>query len=237
MQHLSRRIALGASLALVVLLGAVSSADAHYVRINWTYASGKSCADSAKKDPVSFVYEGTGALIRNALRDVTHHTGWDHDDPDSFAGADFYHQYRDHGYCLRQDAERANRRGPLNDRYHARFVKVDHRAPNGNWYTFMTPHREDWVARSATSWLPACGVGSHAVEPGHADEDGPDEWRRYYSGFDRAKDDLTHAVLQGGHRHQFHQVQFRNTQSMRQCNGWYSGSGGRAHVMSLGRRR
>lgn len=212
-----------AALTIVVAV----AAEAHYVRVNW---SRKGDCD-AIKDPVTVVVESTGVsvaqYIGRAIRDVESHTTWRNDDHDAVVGPfgeikHFTHSFLNGHGCAPQSGERADASGAFHDRYHVRFLALPDLP-----YLFLTPHKEDWVAD-----FPGCPIGSHAVEPGHADPDNADDqyyMSGYYSGFDSARDRLVNRIVANTAGHRRHSVtvqQWRNTRSIKQCNGWYSGSGG-----------
>ncbi len=223
---------LSAAIAVSFLaLTFASAADGHYVRHNYVMTH-----DCTKyKDPVTIVFQGEGAHADRVLRDVRKHTGWRWSDPDEVFGQKFFQSFHSHGNCHRQTGERASRPAPGLDRYHVRLFALPDRAENRQLYTFLTPHKEDWVVGRG------CGaVGSHAVEPGHADPDNRDNQyygNGYYSGFDHGRDKLLNKLTTGRNpHHRINTALWRNTRSFKQCkSGWYAGASGRVFGVTMGR--
>lgn len=220
---------------LLVALGGLAAqpAPAHLVNVAWSQKEG--CGHI--KDPVTVYAKGSGASLGRTIADVVAHTRWRHDDPDAIttrfgAFIRFTHDYDNgHSGCPDQAGERANTSGPLHDRYHTRFLPAAH----GLKHIFLTPHKEDWVVAPFGS----CPRGSHAVEPGHTDPEHRNRYYQngYYSGFDHARDRLIGDLFQrpGGHRrHRVQAHQWRNTNAVKQCNGWWAGSGGTTFSFTLG---
>jgi hypothetical protein len=171
------------------------------------------------------------------MADFQRHTGWTHDDRDSFAGKKFTHSYRMPGHgtgCRDQSGERANRSGPFHDRRHTRFFVLPDRAENGLLHVFLTPHSEDWIVGHGCS-----PIGSHAVEPGHDDpaRKGNKYYAgSYYSGFDSGRDAVIHKMATGkSPHHKIRFLQWNNTRSFKQCrSGWYAGAGGSTYEVTIG---
>lgn len=226
----------GVVLAVLGVAMLASPGGAHYKRVNYSYKN-YTCEGDNVKDPVTVVYEGTGALAKRARADVQRHTGWDHDDPDTLAWASFFHSVRDKhtSGCNKQDGERANHSAWSGGRYHVRFFHSYHQSPSNTRKVFMTPHKELLAAGGG------CPGVSHAVEPGHSDPNRKDKYYRsdYYSGFDNGRDKLVHEISnnpRSGSRHPVKFEQWQNTRSVKQCfRDWTSGSSGATFFIRIGR--
>jgi hypothetical protein len=229
--------AIGLALMCLAFLGALPAQPAvgHLVNVAWSQKEG--C--NQIKDPVTVYVKGSGVTLGRTVADVVAHTGWRHDDPDGIETRvgtikRFTHDYDNgHGGCPDQASERANTSGPFHDRYHTRFLPAAH----GLRHLYLTPHKEDWVASGAFG---SCPFGSHAVEPGHNDPGHKNRYYQsgYYSGFDHARDRLIGDLYKRAAGHRRHKVtihQWRNTNAVKQCNGWWSGAGGTVFAYTLGK--
>jgi hypothetical protein len=209
----------------VVLVG---TAGAHYQRLTYSHKAETGC--TRPTDPVTVVFEGTGASYGRTLKAVEHNAAWRSDDRDEVPGHPFYHQFNDHSGCFKMDGERADASGPFNDRYHTRLREQRH-PTDGQRFTFATPHHEQWIGKCS-------GVGSHAVDPGHQDDSqsGDNYYQgSYISGFDSGRDRLVNRFARNTRRHRVAYRWWGNTRSFKQCNGWRAGASGAVFAVSIGR--
>jgi hypothetical protein len=193
-------------------------------------------------DPVTIVFYGS-ALSGRVWADLKYHSGWTHNDPDDFLGFQIAHMFRDgHGGCAEQHNELANKPGYGRSRFHTRLSNTQHRDTNGNYHVFLTPHHEVW--RDISTGGSGCKSGTHAVDPGHHDPDNKGNKyyeprnSQYYSGFDHGRDQVIHHMSRNPAAKRHHKIeyhQWRNTRSVKQCNGWYSGSSGVTYGITIGR--
>lgn len=230
-RHRTRRVAgVLATIACTAAGVSAQTAQAHYVRVNWSYKKTDQCESSRITDPVSLVYYGSGATYARSVKDLSAHTGWRNDDRDSFLGVRFTHHFRtghSSDVCKHQHGERANNSGVGNNRLHTRFHQSIDRDSGGRWHTFMTPHAEIWQTGGS------CRPGSHSVEPGHWDKNNPNKYyvpnqsgdRISYSGFDQGRDRAIGKITSGrNNRHKVKTAYWRNTHSVKQCtDDWWAG--------------
>lgn len=235
------RLVLILSLAIGTLVVLPAQGMAHFVRSSWSYKG--SCEWKNVKDPVSVIYFGTGATLSRSRSDLVAHTGWMHNDRDTFGPFRFTHNFNNgHGGCQLQEAERASEgfdyspptiRGKA--RFHVRMFRSTHQDEYGRWHTFVTPHHEDWVNAFSGCNLP---FGSHSVDKGHLDLNRTnDSGFGMYSGFDWGRDELVARIRWNPSHHRRHTIKWANwghTASIKQCDGDYAGSDGSVRFVQLG---
>jgi hypothetical protein len=242
----TRTATMAAGLAAALLLAFAGGADGR--QDIYSYEKDKSCAADQIRDPVTVVFFGTAATPRNLAgyerggpfqRDVdgeiTRHTSWKRHNTDNI----FRQDAKTTQGCQRNpgDTDLASASGYGNDRWHLRMWALNaNRNSDENFYVITTPHREDWYYGDGTDNANDCGTafptGSHAVERGAVDR-GPRYYEKHGSGFDRARRFLQRAYERS--RHHVEQANFGNTRSVKQCDGEYAGSNGKAFFIRIGR--